>query len=342
MIKGIIFLLGFLCFCEAKAQNQYFIYIENSTKQTFTINYNGVEYKGVSHITLSKMKPGNHTLIFNVAGSKPFSITPYLQDEDLGFVLQNSNAVWELKNINTQLVLTEAKNGLEKPRQVEKVINNTLEDRSEKLIEVESIKKNEVNEKQTKPIDSLKLQTKPTSTPMLDLVNPTINILKVRKAFESNTKAGIDQIYIVPNRNKLDTVAIYIPAEAKILVETPKVAEAEIKKETENIKVDSDNGASQNCNQILSAQEETSLVNLIKNATNHRQKLLVIKQNLTNQCITIAQAKLIGDLFETDEERVDFFKSIKNNLTKSSLYKNLEDNIVSDKWKAIFKESINN
>lgn len=330
-----------------KAQTQYFIYIENSTRQPFSISYNGTEYKGISHITLSKVKPGNHALTFNIAGNKPFTITPYLQDEDLGFVLQNNNATWELKNINTQLVLTESRSVQEKPKEVKKEIVKPLEKTEEKPTEVEPIKQAEVNEKKetenkAKPLELSTSENKPATTPMLDLVNPVINTLKIRKAFESNTKAGIDQIYIVPNRNKLDTVAIYIPAEAKIVIETPKAAEAEAKKETSNTKLDSDNPVNQNCSKFLSGNDEINLINLIKAATNQKQKLQVVKQNLANQCITLTQAKLLGDFFESDEDRVDFFKSIKNNLANASLFKNLEDNIVSDKWKAIFKESITN
>lgn len=318
------------------AQSNYFIFIENSTKQPFSIKYNDVEYKGNSHITLSKLKPGNHPLTFIIPGNKPFTITTFLQDEDLGFLLRNNNAVWELQNINTQLVLTEDKPEPIKTKEPEKEIIKPVE---------APAKTEEVVEKvvEEKPKDAPIVEPKKEEPkPVVDLISPKLNALKIRKAFENIGKTGIDQIYIVPNRIKLDTVAIYIPAEPKLVTETPKQTEAETKKETAATKVDYDNNTNTTCTNNLTTENLEILKNTLQQATTDKERVQVAIQTLTQQCLTINQAKQLGNNFETDEYRVSFFKSIKNNLTNTALYKTLADNIISDKWKAIFNESIAN
>lgn len=342
MKKALSLVVCLFCVVIVLAQTNYFIYVENSTKQPFSITYNGLTYTGNSHIILSKLKPGSHPLTFTIPGNKPFTITPFLQDEDLGFILRNNNDSWQLQNINTKLILTE--NNVEPEKTVEPPteISKSMLNDAKKTEEIIETRAEEVEPKKVedKPIINPTTTPKPTKT-TVDLITPKTNLPKIRKAFENITKGGVDQIYIVPNGNKLDTVAIYLPSEPKPIKETPKQTEVETKKETTATKVDSDNITNPNCSNFFSPEAEGNLRHLLSQPLLDKQKIKITQQTLSIYCITIAQARQLGNYFESDEYRVEFFKSIKNSLTTPYQYLLLEDNIVSDKWKAIFKETVN-
>ncbi len=195
---------GFLCIVSAKAQPSTFIHIQSENNQAYQIQWKGNTYyssaKGKMVIPLVPV--GDHIWVLDFPGNNlpEYSFAISITDRPRGFTLKMGiDNSWSLFDMASFEVIKGRVGQKEtKPEPV-----------MDKRVVVEKVELKEV----VLPVISEKSPVEAPVKKERPLVRKNKNFQSsaIRKIFENMNDAGIDQVYVISNKGKTDTVAIFIP-----------------------------------------------------------------------------------------------------------------------------------
>ena len=195
---------GFLCIVSAKAQPSTFIHIQSENNQAYQIQWKGNTYyssaKGKMVIPLVPV--GDHIWVLDFPGNNlpEYSFAISITDRPRGFTLKMGiDNSWSLFDMASFEVIKGRVGQKEtKPEPV-----------MDKRVVVEKVELKEV----VLPVISEKSPVEAPVKKERPLVRKNKNFQSsaIRKIFENINDAGIDQVYVISNKVKTDTVAIFIP-----------------------------------------------------------------------------------------------------------------------------------
>ena len=190
------------------AQQTSFVYMQTENNFPYKVLWNGNTYPSstTGYLVIPRVPPGIHTMVvgFSTGISPDYVFTIPLADKPRGFSLRQSvDNAWSLFDmIDFNLI----KGGL---------AVKTTKPEPETKIAVEPIeqdipeKKPEVKEP-LKPAEHIEtpIVKKEVSVPVKQRLVSTAGIIKI---FEKAGTTGIDQVYVIVNGVKSDTIAVFIP-----------------------------------------------------------------------------------------------------------------------------------
>jgi hypothetical protein len=203
----------FLFSGSAMAQPVSFIHIQSENNRAFNVQCKGNEYpsSATGYLVIPQITPGEYTLVFTFQDTSlpAYSFTLTMDDKPRGFTLKQSiSNTWSLFDM-VSFAVTKGSEKL-KPKEEKPllVITQPIEPEKKILPLADSTAK-----AVSVPAPTL-ITEKPAPTKA-----PRLNELPIQKIFEKANTAGIDQVYIILNKGKADTIAIFIPS---LKEETPK------------------------------------------------------------------------------------------------------------------------
>lgn len=346
-------------------QQYFFVLIENAEKQPFVVKVNNKVYTGNHFLTIPKLSKGAHELVIETSKKVSTIFLVTIDADDLGFVLKpSSDKGYVLFDINSFKTLNPAvredktivKNDTPKNEEVKKDNPKQEEIKKEPIKVVETYPAIQ----QKKEVDDLpapkKEDPKPTPTkieePKKDMPS-TQDVLSnktvTRKIYENASAKGVDQIYVIENGNKLDTVAIYIPqltpSATTIIKETPKLAEPAPKVEVTLKAEDApakNTYANPNCTNLISTAFFEQILQAVNNESSDKAKLNKASSFFSKDCFSTNQVKQIGNLFKNDYYKFDFYRVSKKLILDLQNFPSLSETIKEEKVKEMFSDIINN
>lgn len=214
-------LIGFLFYGSVMAQPTTFIYIQSENNKAFTVQWKENTYHSSStgYLVIPQVTAGEHTFIFGFQDTSlpAYRFTLTMDDKPRGFSLRQSiSNAWSLFD----MVSFAINKGTENPKQ-----------REEKpaLVATKPV------EPEKKPVPLADTVAKDVSAPSITIIAEKSALNKaarpneplVQKIFDKANAAGIDQVYIILNKGKADTIAVFIPA---LKEEIPKQTAFKIKR----------------------------------------------------------------------------------------------------------------
>jgi hypothetical protein len=203
----------FLLCGSAMAQTVSFIHIQSENNRAFNVQWKGNTYpsSATGYLVIPQITAGEHTLVFSFQDTSlpAYSFTLTMDDKPRGFSLRQSiSNTWSLFDMVSFTVTK----GAEKPKPKEEkpvlVITQPAEPEKKSLPLVDTTAKT-----LSVPV-TVTITEKPAPAKMPGSTEPPI-----QKIFDKANTSGIDQVYIIINKGKADTIAIFIPA---LKEETPK------------------------------------------------------------------------------------------------------------------------
>ncbi|MCK9404320.1 MAG: hypothetical protein M0Q26_13070 [Chitinophagaceae bacterium] len=195
---------GFLCIGSAKAQPSTFIHIQSESKQAYQIQWKGNTYysSAKGNLVIPLVPVGEHIWVLGFPGNilPECSFAIAITDRPRGFTLKMGiDNTWTLFDMASFEVITSS------------VVQKEVKAASaaDKPVEIEKEALKEV----VLPL----IIEKPAVEASVKKEKPVIRKSKnfqsygIQKIFEIFNDAGIDQVYIISNKGKTDTVAIFIP-----------------------------------------------------------------------------------------------------------------------------------
>lgn len=185
-----LLLFAAVLFCTiSKAQPTNFIHIQSDDNQPYIIQLNGNTYSSsaTGYIVIPQVPVGAHTLVVGFPRNlfPEYSFNCTIADKPRGFSLKqgidNSWSLFDMVNFT--------------------VIKGALTSKEPALGTVSPVVQIPIETIPAKPVGELiVLKDKPVAPPS-----------RIQKIYEKVSAGGIDQVYIVVNRGKADTVALFIP-----------------------------------------------------------------------------------------------------------------------------------
>lgn len=196
----------FLFMGSAMAQQVSFIHIQSENNRAFNVQWKGNTYPSSStgYLVIPQVTAGEQTLIFSFQDTSlpAYSFTLTMDDKPRGFTLKRSiSNTWSLFDMVSFAVTK----GSEQPKPKEEKPLLTIAQPVEP-------------EKKPLPVaDTMaKIVSVPVSTTIVEKTAstkaPRSNEPPIQKIFDKANTSGIDQVYIITNKGKADTIAIFIPA----------------------------------------------------------------------------------------------------------------------------------
>ena len=191
---------------SAIAQPASFIHIQSENNRAFLVQWKGKNFpsSATGYLVIPQVGAGEQTLVFSFQDTSlpAYSFTLIMDDKPRGFTLKQSiSNTWSLFDMVSFAVTK----GTEKPKPKE-----------EKPVLV--IARPAEPEKKTLPIadTTAKTVSAPVTTTIAEkpapAKSPRSSEPPIQKIFDKANAAGIDQVYIIINKGKADTVAVFIPA----------------------------------------------------------------------------------------------------------------------------------
>ena len=197
-IKYLVLCLAVMYCMGTNAQQTNFIHIQSESNQPFGVQLNGFTYSSSAsgYLVIPQVAAGEHNLIVGFPQNlyPEYSFQCTISDKPRGFSLKlgvdNSWSLFDMVNFTVlkgKLVTNEqVMQPLPQSPPPEPEISKSSETAATKPIEVPVVSKKE----------SLPVNTAFSS---------------IQKIFDKTSSGGIDQVYVVINRGKADTVALFIP-----------------------------------------------------------------------------------------------------------------------------------
>ena len=304
MFKTFLVLIFSIVTSFISAQTHQFVFIENLYKQPFSIKINGKtqESNGKSFITLPKLAIGNHTIFVSTENSKDNKFTLSIDENDAGYTLkQNENNDWILFDINRftiveqdgkktiiiepakpQIIIDIEEKDVIKINDVKEILDTTINTKKDEIALIETPKK--IVEKKYKP--------------------------KTKKIAQHKTEEGIHQTYVDISNNKIDTIAIYIPIQNNVQLDTITALKAKPIEEQkiENSSVDIALLSANNCFIKATEKDVADFSQKLQTASILKAKLKVANIVFKEKCYTTNQIKRLSVLFNNDSGKFNFFK----------------------------------
>ena len=207
---------------SAMAQPVSFIHIQSENNRAFRVQWKGNDYPSstTGYLVIPQVPAGEQTLVFSFQDTSlpAYSFTLIMDDKPRGFSLRQSlSNTWSLFDMVSFAVTK----GSEKPKPKE-----------EKPVLV--IAQPAQPEKKSQPVVDTTAKT--VSTPVTAAITekpapakiPRSTEPPIQKIFDKANSSGIDQVYIIINKGKADTIAVFIPA---LKEEPPKQSALRFKQE---------------------------------------------------------------------------------------------------------------
>jgi hypothetical protein len=359
-------LLIWLCFVVklSFAQQYFFVLIENAEKQPFIVKTNNKTYSGNHFITVPKLTKGTHEFVIETSKEQRQVFVINIDADDIGFVLKPSPdkglVLFDINSFKTLAPKVNTESDVAKQETQKQEIPKQEPPKQEIITKevtkpiapkIEEVKKEVIAPTKVAEIKPIVEQQKEETKPVIDKVEEAkketpINKNAARKIFENTTAKGIDQIYVVDNGNKLDTVAIFIPQLTTTATkETPKVAEPAPKVEvsakaddvpTKNIY------ANPNCTNLVSTPLFDQMLQLVGNEATDKLKFNKAAGFLNKDCFSTNQIKQIGNQFANDYYKFDFYRVAKKLVLDLQNFPSLKSTIKEEKVQEMFTDLLNN
>lgn len=142
----------------------------------------------------------------------------------------------------------------------------------------------------------------------------------VVKTFEKIAAASIEQIYVVKNEKRFDTIAIFIPLNTLPKVVTP------VKK----------------CTAFATDEDFFNIRLAMAKVTTYDSMNVAAKSFFELKCYSVEQIKNLGYLYLTDSGRYQFFELAKPYISDSEKYASLQLQLSQTSWIEKFKASLQN
>lgn len=192
--KYLVLLMAILFLTTSKAQQTNFIHIQSENNQPFVVQLNGNNYSssGTGYIVVPQVPAGEHTLVIAFPRNQfpEYSFQCTVADKPRGFSLKQAvDNSWSLFDmVNFSII----KGSLASKELVQLPVNKP----ADPVVQ--------------KPVDNSPVLTGEEKTIIKKAPSPVI-VSRVQKIFDKASASGIDQVYIIINRGKADTVALFIP-----------------------------------------------------------------------------------------------------------------------------------
>jgi Domain of unknown function (DUF4476) len=310
------FLLGLFFVVAAlagKGQANYFIFIENTSKEPFSVKFNNVvvESGDKGFVTLNKVANGSYALFVSTETQKNKKFTIEVANADLGFSLKldanNHLALFDENNLETI-----HQDGVAKINEIK--VGNIIKDTKKEATDSIVKKVEKVVVPVATNIDTIVKVTSPKND---TIVAPKNNIIQlapnIKKVVDKKNKEGINQIYIDINAKSIDTISIFIPFASKRNIDTIKEAKP-VEKPTSTMVINNGDVVPNNCNKVATELDVVDFSKQLLQTTNNKLKLKVAAANFKIKCYTCNQIKRIGVLFAEVDAKVSFYKLSKKYL----------------------------
>ena len=230
-MKTTIHLIALILLCTAaKAQQNYFVYIQTDNKQPFYIKMNDkvMSSSASGYVVIPKLSTGSYGLTIGFPKDQwpQQSVPLVINKSDAGYLLKNfGEKGWGLYNLQTMEVTMNGATGTVKQSTTagsDDIFTNTLSGAANTDLSVV---------KKEKPAEPVKEIVKPEVVKMEEAKKEIVKAVKetgvnkIQKINSINDVDGKSLSYI----DNTDTINIFIPLEAKSVVTKPSV----IKKEDE-------------------------------------------------------------------------------------------------------------
>ena len=184
------FISSVLIWTSALAQQTNFIHIQSEGNEPYYVQMNGSLYSSsaTGYLVIPQVTAGDHTLVvgFPRNAFPQYAFPCSIADKPRGFSLKQSiDNSWSLFDM---VDFTITRGTIASKEQLLAASANPAEPQS-----------NQTPAEKKSVIDAVILSNKPTVIP------------GIKKIFDKGSSGGIDQVYIVVNGAKADTVALFIP-----------------------------------------------------------------------------------------------------------------------------------
>jgi len=189
--KWIFLLIPVLTGLVAGAQQPGFIHIQSENDHPFYVRLNGSAYpsSATGYLVIPRVPVGEHTLVMSFPGNEfpPYAFQCTIANGPRGFSLkQGVDNSWSLFDMVSFIV---TRGAVASQEQLLVAAGKPAETIAEKPAVVTPVKPSE-------------------TAPVKGSVRPVSGIQKI---FGKSSLSGIDEVYIVINGSKVDTVALFIP-----------------------------------------------------------------------------------------------------------------------------------
>ncbi len=184
------FMSAVFSWTSSLAQQTNFVHIQSEGNEPYYVQMNGSVYSSsaTGYLVIPRVTAGDHTLVVGFPRNTfpeyafPFSIADKPRGFSLKLAIDNSWSLFDMVNFT--------------------VTRGTMASK-EQLLAASSNPEEPV-------LNQPPVQNKPLVDPVISSNKRTV-ISSIRKIFDKGTSGGIDQVYIVLNGAKADTVALFIP-----------------------------------------------------------------------------------------------------------------------------------
>jgi len=192
--KYLVLPMAILFLTTLQAQQTNFIHIQSENNQPFVVQLSGNNYSSslTGYMVVPQVPAGEHTLVIAFPRNQfpEYSFQCTVADKPRGFSLKqavdNSWSLFDMVNFS--------------------IIKGSLA--SKELVQQQVIKPAEPVVQ--KPVENSPVPT--TEEKLIVKKDLSLRaVSKVQKIFDKASASGIDQVYIIINRGKADTVALFIP-----------------------------------------------------------------------------------------------------------------------------------
>ncbi len=358
-----MFLLAFLLVNNLSAQQTYFIYLQNETKQPFAVIYNKKIYSSTPSGYLILPQLNNGLVSFTI--SFPKNIHPeqkfftVLDKKDAGFLLKNfGEKGWGIFNLQS-LSVTMANQSVpeilvkEEVSTLPQIVNN-----KPKEVKIDSVV---VQPTDLEKADSSSLNIKPvkgntiidsTKKEVIDIaplvpkeeIPPLIKKKEtgIVKTFEISGSTGVDLIYVDYTTKPYDTVTVFIPSgipEKSKASNSQESINKSGKKDQVDL-VDDKKYYNQKCITIAVDADFMSLRKKMASETDDEKMVAAAKKAFKLKCYTTEQIKNLSWLFLNDKGKFMFFQASQPYVYDIPNFISLETQIGDDVYKQRFKALI--
>ncbi len=217
---GILQFVSFLlCFQSLSAQQATFIHIQSENSKPFFLYWNGNSFPSSSsgNLIIPKVPQGEIGFEIGFAPNSPelYRFNSKVTDKPLGFTLKQSlDNGWSIFDMISFEEIKGATVKKEIVKDLEPEIPSIPEPKKEVATPLISEGKKEVIK--VLPIAAVPIVATVLTKPVISYT--AVKDLSIEKIFDKAGSAGIDQVYILSNNGKKDTIALFIPA---LMVEKP-------------------------------------------------------------------------------------------------------------------------
>ncbi len=335
----VFFLMGSL---QLRAQEKHFIYIQSENKQPFYTQVNNKVFSSTEggYVIIPQLTSGKYLFQLGFAGDQvpeqKFIID--VANRDAGFTLKDfGEKGWGLIDIINFTTIMADNGAVIREKAVEAVNTDSSSNQIKDTVKVNTVAT--VNKVST---DSSAKETHLTKVPNVPIITPQTSTEKkpgTTLILARPSKLGIDRIYTVPNKDKTDTVAIFIPTSPEIKQVKKDIA----REDTVAVKpavVDASTVVSKKCNAVADDKDFLKTRLDMAACTTEEAMINVGVAAFKIKCYSVSQVKNLSVLFLSEQSKYRFFQSAKQAVSDIENYPSLETQLTMPSLIKQFRASL--